>query len=499
MEQIIRARHLVRRWASETPILDDAALYVSNGEIREIGDYAELARRHSNCRTIGDGSHLVMPGFVNAHSHGRGITTLKLGILDEPLELRSISLRVGLTSDPYWDTLYGCARQLEGGVTSTLHHDSNYNGSIEASEPVVRQTLAAYADSGIRYSFALGARDQHTYGVSLVDDVSFVRGLPPGVREEAEGWASQAMDLDDLVLLYDRIAAAFGGETLQFGPINLDSCSEGMLRRLRAEATARGAKIQLHLLETQYQKAYALKTYGRSGVEWLTGWGFLAPDVSCAHCVWFTERDIDAFKASGAIVVHNPGSNLRLRSGLAPISSMARANLPIAFGIDSLALNDDEDMLQELRVAQLLQSPPGVEHAHTAPIQLLHWATETGANAIGGRCAGRLEPNCPADIVMIDLSRVERDFGRAGGELADKVLYWVRKADIDKVIVGGELLVDGGRYIHRDRDEIEAEAYRRLKVPNGSSAVDVVKREIAKICGRVGKPSEPYYRLNSRS
>src|SRR5580704_17039276 len=123
--QLVRGRLVVTRWGGESRAIENGALHVDGGIVKEVGPFDELRRRHPDVQEIGDGTHLVMPGFVNAHSHGRGVTTLRQGIPDDPGEVRSVGLRVGLSGDAYWDVLYTCARQLEAGITATMHLDTN--------------------------------------------------------------------------------------------------------------------------------------------------------------------------------------------------------------------------------------------------------------------------------------------------------------------------------------------------------------------------------------
>ena len=112
MGEIVRGRFLVRRWGPPVDVAEDGAVYVEDGRVLAADDYAVLRRHHPGAPTLGDGTHLLMPGLVNSHSHGRGITTLRLGIPDEPGEIRSVGLRRGLSVDPYADVLLGCVRQL---------------------------------------------------------------------------------------------------------------------------------------------------------------------------------------------------------------------------------------------------------------------------------------------------------------------------------------------------------------------------------------------------
>src|SRR2546427_5142741 len=155
--QIVRGRLVVMRWRAGGGTIADGAVYVENGFVRDTGHFAAVAKRHPGSETIGDGTHLVMPGFVNAHSHGRGITTLRQGIPDDPGEVRSVGLRLGLSVDPYWDILLTAARQLEGGITATMHLDSNYGyGPLAIYEERLRQGPGRRSRRGIPLSLADG-------------------------------------------------------------------------------------------------------------------------------------------------------------------------------------------------------------------------------------------------------------------------------------------------------------------------------------------------------
>ena len=157
MGEIVRGRFLVRRWGPPVDVVEDGAVYVEDGQVLAADDYAVLRQHYPGAPTLGDGTHLLMPGLVNSHSHGRGITTLRLGIPDEPGEIRSVGLRRGLSVDPYADVLLGCVRQLESGITATMHLDSNYGGPPELYEERLTKIVRAYRTSGIRFSVGVGS------------------------------------------------------------------------------------------------------------------------------------------------------------------------------------------------------------------------------------------------------------------------------------------------------------------------------------------------------
>jgi cytosine/adenosine deaminase-related metal-dependent hydrolase len=493
--QLVRGRLVVTRWGA--PAIENGALLVDDGVVKEVSPFDALRRRHPDAEAVGDGTHLVMPGFVNSHSHGRGITTLRQGIPDDPGEVRSVGLRIGLSGDPYWDVLYTCARQLEAGITATMHLDTNYGfGPLDAYEERLQKVVAAYGDSGIRSAVTLSLRD------SSIDDPyleeAFLATIPAEVRAEIETWRRPLLSLDDYLGMYDRLHHLFPEARLQLEPAGVGACADDFLRDVRKAATARAAGVQLHLTETAYQKLHSLKRYGKSTVQRLADLGFLCSDVSCAHCVWLTQRDIGIMRETGAMVVHNPSSNLRLRSGVAPIRAMAEANVHIALGTDNLTLNDDEDILQETRLAQLLQSPPGIGEAPIPAQTALQWATQGGAKVLGIERLGTLEPDSPADLVMAHNRSFDRAVFEHGHDIAASVMHWVRQSDIDQVLVGGQVMVRDGRYVFRDREELERKAHESHRQWMLTRATRLLRAQIVERYTVQDFGGQPFYRLNAQ-
>ena len=462
--KLIHGRWLVEDWRK--PALENGALYERAGRVVEIGSFDALRARHPEAATLGHPDHVVIPGFVNAHSHGRGFTTYQMGQPDEPLEMRIIEMAtrpewgapsdratVKSTYDPYRDTLYACLKQLAAGITSTLHSHIYFGGPVDTYARLTREVLRGYRDSGMRCAFALGVRDRYSF--TFMDDGEFVRLLPEALRRES-GIAPVKCDMgfDDFYALMQELAREYPDITFQLGPWNPVWCSDSLLQRI-AEASAHdGWRIHTHLSETRYQAGYARKAYGRSWVRHLNDLGMLTERFSGAHGIWVDDADLELMRRSGAQVVHNPSSNLRLGSGVAPLRAFLDRGIPVAFGLDSLSMNDDEDMFQDLRLGQVVQNRPGVDAQPLTAATMFSMATAGGAVVTGIEGTGSLVPGNLADVVLVSLTDVAG--GHASQPFADLMLRRAKAAHVRTVIIGGKVVRDDGRFVGHDAEGLRA-------------------------------------------
>lgn len=450
---LIRGDWLVARWGS-API-ENGAFYEEDGRIKAVGPAEALVSRYPLARKLGGPGLVVIPGFVNAHSHGRGFTTYQMGQPDEPLEMRIIEMATrpewGASSaasakpayDPYRDTLYGCLKQIAAGITSSLHSHIYVGGPVEPYARMTREILRGYRDSGMRCAFALGVRDRYSF--TFMDDQAFVDLLPPALRA-ASGIKPIPCDMGfaEFHALLKDLAAEFPEVQFQLGPWNPIWCSDELMRKL-ADASAReGWRIHTHLSETRYQAAYAQKAYGKSWTARLKDLGVLSERFSGAHGIWVDRADLDLIAASGAQIVHNPSSNLRLGSGMAPLREFLERGIPVGFGLDSLSMNDDEDMFQDLRLGQVVQNRPGLDIEPIPAHTMFGMATHRGALVTGIEGTGSLEPGQRADAALVSLADVAS--GYANQPLPDLMLRRAKAAHVRTVMVGGKVLLEDGRW-----------------------------------------------------
>ena len=159
-------------------------------------------------------------------------------------------------------------------------------------------------------------------------------------------------------------------------------------------------------------------------------------------------------RRSGAQVVHNPSSNLRLGSGVAPLRAFLDRGIPVAFGLDSLSMNDDEDMFQDLRLGQVVQNRPGVDAQPLTAATMFSMATAGGAVVTGIKGTGYLVQGNLADVVLVSLTDVAG--GHASQPFADLMLRRAKAAHVRTVIIGGKVVRDDGRFVGHDAEGLRA-------------------------------------------
>lgn len=192
----------------------------------------------------------------------------------------------------------------------------------------------------------------------------------------------------------------------------------------------------------------------------------LGPEVSCAHGVWLTESDIDIMAATGTALCHNPSSNLRLKSGIAPLNPLLERGVTVALGIDEAGINDDNDILQEMRLAQKIHREPGVGAPAPTSHDIFNMTTVNGAKVtFSDKQVGTLEPGKRADIVLIDTKRINEPYLNPDTDIVDVLVYRGKALDVDTVIVDGEVLLRDKVFERFDKADVIARFKDSLSRP----------------------------------
>ncbi|MGH7264114.1 MAG: amidohydrolase family protein, partial [Candidatus Rokuibacteriota bacterium] len=328
---------------------------VEDGRIAAVG--SGLVPGPLPVRVIDASDRLVMPGLVNAHLHSHN--NYFRGWFDSlPLDLCVLQVwsvgapREALALTPrqiYARALLGCAEMLRTGTTTAL---DDVNLFPILGEEAVAAVIAAYEDAGMRAVVA-----PHLFDVPYHRTVPFVADLLPEPlrrRLDEAPTADLATMVEVVRACAKRWAAPGRRVRLGVGPSGPQRCSPELLAAVGGLAEEFDMPVFIHVLEARTQAALGRVQYGRTLVEYLRDLGFLRPRVSLGHAVWLTSGDVDILAAAGVTVCHNPVSNLKLGSGIAPVGRLLAAGVPVALGTDGVMSNDSLNLLESVKLAALL-------------------------------------------------------------------------------------------------------------------------------------------------
>ena len=472
---LIRGRYVICEAGtgeSGSHVIADGAVLQRDGVIEAVGTYDELKERQVD-EVIGGPGFLVMPGLTNAHHHGRGISTFQFGTTDGCLEPWIVEGWGRRPVDWHLITLYTAIQMVKSGTTTVMynHPRTPTSGMIEESEQVLR----AFGDAGMRTAYSVYYRAQNR--VVYNDDATFLSGLPADLADAVRQYlAVTEITEDEYFSFFESFHKSHGPDasdglvSVLLSPSNAQWASDGFFSRTKELAAHYGASVHMHLVESWYQKEYGIRTWGKTPVAHLADLDFLGPELSCAHSVWLTEADIELLADTGTSVCHNPSSNLRLKNGIAPVNAMLSGGVNVAMGTDSTAINDDDDMLQEMRLASKLHRQPGLDRPALNSHQALRMATANSARPTGfdGRI-GALEPGRYADMVLLNWDAMTAPYfessGDPGADAVNAVLYRGKSTHIDTVLINGEVVLRGGRSVKADEEAVAAELRDQLSRP----------------------------------
>lgn len=406
-------------------VLTPGAVAVAGDTIVAVASPLEVAATYQAARVLDYPQGLILPGLINAHTHAA--MSLFRGLADDlPLEdwLNSHIFPAERHLDRevvYWGTKLAVAEMLLSGTTCFCD-------------------MYLFADAVARAAAETGIRA--VVGEVLYDFPS------PNYGPPTEGLRFS----ENLHRAYDghpRVRVAIM-------PHAIYTCSPELLSDAGELAARLDTLLVTHLAETAKEVAYSQTAFGLTPVQHLHRLGLLSPRLLADHCVVLSEEDLDLLAASGAGVAHCPESNMKLASGVAPVTAMLRRGIPVGLGTDGCASNNNLDLFQEMDTAAKLQKVHLLDPTALPALEALSLATTLGAKVLGlEERVGRLAPGYKADLIVLDLNQPHLT------PLYDPfshLVYAARGSDVTTVMVDGRLLVEDRRLLALDLQETLARA-----------------------------------------
>jgi len=365
---------------------------------------------------------VAMAGLVNGHTHApmslfRGLADdmpLKAWLEDYifPTEGKWVNEEF-----VYWGTLLACAEMIRSGTTTFA--DGYFFEEVVAS---------AVTQSGMRALLAEGISDFPTPDSrSSYDSLNKIERFIDNYSEST--------------LIYPSLF-----------PHSAYTCSPELLKKCLRVADRFGVPLFIHLSETRSEVEEVFRRYGRRPVPHLENIGLLSSNLIACHCVWITGAEMDLLARRGVRVVHNPESNMKLASGVAPVPDLLARNVAVGLGTDGCASNNNLDLFQEMDTAAKLHKVHRLDPTVMPANVVLGMATLGGARVLGmEKEIGTLEPGKKADIIILDLNRPHL---QPVYNIVSQLVYSASGADVRDVIIDGKLVMENRKLLTLNEEEI---------------------------------------------
>jgi 5-methylthioadenosine/S-adenosylhomocysteine deaminase len=368
-----------------------------------------------------------MPGFFNAHTHAA--MTFERGWADDLPFDRWLNERIWVAEsaltpeDVRWGAYLAAAEMIRGGTIGFADH---YFFMDEVAQVV--------EEAGLRATLAwcvFGMGESSEVGRGLDETVEFM-----------QRWQG----------------AANGRIKTVLGPHSPYACPPDFLVQVANKGAELGVGQHIHLAEFRDQLEASQALHGVTPVQFLNNLGVLDRPTIAAHCIWITPEDMDILAAKGVHVVQCPNTHMKLGMGVTPVPELLARGVNVALGTDGPASNNDLDMLEEVRLATLLQKSHHLSPTILPAEQTLRLATQGGAKAMGFPQSGVIAPGRPADLILFDMRKPHL---RPRHNLLSNIVYSAKSPDISHVIVNGRVLMKDGVLTTLDEERILYEAERR--------------------------------------
>ena len=407
----------------------NGSVLIENDKIVDIGENITV----SADKVIEGNGNFLMPGLVNTHNH------------------IAMNLFRGLADDMELDTwLNDNIWPMEANLNSNYC----YIGSLLAIVEMIKtgtttfNDMYFYMNSVARAVEKSGMRGVLSYGM-----IDF------GDEEKRENEFKENIDL-----IKNFHNTADGRITCKFGPHSPYTCSEELLARTREEADKYNVGIHIHMNETQKEINDVKEATGKRPFEYLNDLEVLRSDVIAAHCVWLSDNEIKIIKENNVNVSHNPCSNMKLASGISPVSKLLENEINVAIGTDGSSSNNNLDLFEEMKFTSLLQKVNTLNPKVLPSDEVFKMATINGAKALGLNDIGTIEIGKKADLILIDKKSIAMTPN--SNKPSSNIVYSANGYDVLTTICNGKILMEDKKIITLDEEKIKeyaSEAIEEMK------------------------------------
>ena len=384
-----------------------SSILIENDRISLIEDDIEDGNAE---KVIDADGKIMMPGLINTHCH---IPMTLFRSLADDLELDS------WLNDHIWP------------MEANLNSEYTYNGALLGALEMIKSGTTTFSDM----YFYMGdvARAIDKAGIRAV--------LSYGMIDFGDGEKRENEFRENIDLIKNYNNTSDGRITTMFGPHSIYTTSPELIKRVRSEANKYNVGIHIHMNETQKEIKDSIELNGMRPFEYLDDLGFLSSDVVAAHCVWLSDNEISLIKENDVKVSHNPCSNAKLASGIAPVSKLLENDICVSIGTDGASSNNNLDMFEEMKFAALLQKVSTLDPEVLSAEQTVAAATINGARALGlDKDIGSIEEGKKADIILVDTNRP--NFTPLGNSLCANIVYSANGDNVDTTICNGQILME---------------------------------------------------------
>ncbi|MEA5059422.1 MAG: hypothetical protein EOM66_00600 [Clostridia bacterium] len=412
MGTIIKGKYLLTdARLGKAGLLRNGGVYIQGDTIEDVGDADALCAAHPEAEAVG-GDCFVLPGIIDGHSHGHGLSHVQRGVGFDFLENSLYDWTGMIDLPPDLNAKMEAWRHIRSGCTTFHHTEMGVCCDAKAYDKAAA-SIRAYNETGIRLAYSYGIRDINALAY---DDADFYKSLPADLQhftkdaiffDKAKARAMCMETLQGLFRDFGAAAKIFPAPSWAHG-----ATDEYLLLAKRFAEDHGHLPMHIHTLQTPYQRAYGLKKYGMSLLERLNKLGLVDDALSLGHAVYLNEKDVALLADTRASITHHASCNLAVRNGISPVWFLQKAGVNVALGLDEKSINDDADVFMEMRMIFYLSriADFGLLSPSLTPYEVLAMGTRNAARCLGlENEVGALLPGMRADVITLSLDEMERD------------------------------------------------------------------------------------------